>query len=76
METLNMSFWPSCSACPEAEIIGDEARIGEMGNRAVLRKEEWNVLVDLISLDGCRRPHSFWAHSLACSCTEQLPASS
>jgi hypothetical protein len=35
-------------ACPEVEIAGDEVRIGESGNLAVLKKEEWNVLVDLI----------------------------
>jgi hypothetical protein len=37
-----------CSACPEVEITGDEVRIGEAGNLTVLRKDEWNVLVDLI----------------------------
>jgi hypothetical protein len=35
-------------ACPEVEIVSDEVRIGEAGNLAVLKKEEWNVLVDLI----------------------------
>jgi len=48
METLKMSLCPACSACPEVEILGDEVRIGEAGNLAVLRKDEWNVLVDLI----------------------------
>jgi hypothetical protein len=43
-----MSLCPACSACPEVEIRGDEVRIGETGNLAVLRREEWNVLVDLI----------------------------
>jgi hypothetical protein len=48
METLKMSLCPACNACPEVEIVGDEVRIGEAGNLAVLKKEEWNVLVELI----------------------------
>jgi hypothetical protein len=48
MESLKMSLCPACSACPEVEVTGDEVRIGEAGNLAVLKKEEWNVLVDLI----------------------------
>jgi len=34
--------------CPDVEIIGDEVQVGETGNLAVLTKDEWNVLVDLI----------------------------
>jgi hypothetical protein len=30
------------------ELADDEVRIGEVGNRAVLKQEEWNLLVDLI----------------------------
>jgi hypothetical protein len=48
METRKMSLCPACSACPEVEIAGDEVKIGEIGNLAVLKKDEWNVLVDLI----------------------------
>jgi hypothetical protein len=48
MESLTVSLCPACSACPEVEIKGDEVRIGEAGNLAVLKKDEWNVLVDLI----------------------------
>ena len=48
MESLKVSLCPACSACPEVEIRGDEVRIGETGNLAVLKKDEWNVLVDLI----------------------------
>lgn len=48
METLKASLCPACGACPEVEIVGDEVRIGETGNLAVLKKGEWNVLVDLI----------------------------
>ena len=48
MKEIKMSLCPACSACPEVEIRGDEVRIGETGNLAVLRKEEWNVLVELI----------------------------
>ena len=43
-----MSLCPACKACPEVEVVGDEVRIGEIGNLAVLKKDEWNVLVDLI----------------------------
>jgi hypothetical protein len=55
METLKMSLCPACSACPEVEILGDEVRIGEASNLAVLRKDEWNVLVDLIQSGSYRR---------------------
>jgi hypothetical protein len=48
MKNVKMSLCPACTACPEVEIVGDEVRIGEAGNLAVLKKEEWNVLVDLI----------------------------
>ncbi len=48
MDSLKMSLCPACTACPEVEIVGDEIRIGETGNVAVLKRDEWNVLVDLI----------------------------
>jgi hypothetical protein len=48
METMKVSLCPMCTACPEVGVSGDEVRIGEAGNLAVLKKEEWNVLVDLI----------------------------
>ena len=49
MERLAVSLCPACSACPEVIIEGDEVRIiGEDTNTAVLKKAEWNVLVDLI----------------------------
>ena len=48
MESRKMSLCPACTACPEVEIAGEEVRIGEVGNLTVLRKDEWNVLVDLI----------------------------
>ncbi|HEV8438549.1 MAG TPA: hypothetical protein VGT40_10685 [Methylomirabilota bacterium] len=48
MEKTTMSLCPACTACPEVEVFGDEVRIGEAGNLAVLKKDEWNVLVDLI----------------------------
>jgi hypothetical protein len=48
MKTMKMSLCPACTACPEVEIVGDEIRIGETGNVAVLKKDEWNVLVDLV----------------------------
>jgi hypothetical protein len=43
-----MSLCPACTACPEVEIVGDEVRIGEEGNLAVLKAQQWNVLVNLI----------------------------
>jgi hypothetical protein len=45
---LKMSLCPSCIACPEVEIVVGEVRIGEEGNLAVLKADEWNVLVNLI----------------------------
>jgi hypothetical protein len=48
MENLKMSLCPMCDQCPEVEIAGDEVRVGEAGNLAILKKDEWNVLVDLI----------------------------
>jgi hypothetical protein len=48
MENLTVSLCPACTACPDVEISGDEVRIGEAGNLAVLKKDEWNVLVALI----------------------------
>jgi hypothetical protein len=45
---LTMSLCPACTACPEVEVVGDEVRIGEEGNLAVLKAPEWNVLVNLI----------------------------
>ena len=48
MEHVKMSLCPACTACPEIEISGEDVRIGEAGNLAALKKEEWNVLVDLI----------------------------
>jgi hypothetical protein len=48
MKNEKISLCPACSECPEVEIRADEVRIGEAGNLAVLRKEEWNTLVRLI----------------------------
>ena len=48
MEALRVSLCPACTECPEVEVRGEEVRIGEAGNLAVLRKEEWNVLVEFI----------------------------
>ena len=50
MNHLKMSLCPACTACPEVEVIREagEVRIGEVGNLAVLNKEAWNTLVDLI----------------------------
>jgi hypothetical protein len=48
MKEATFSLCPGCSACPEVAVAGGEVRIGEAGNLAVLKKDEWNVLVDLI----------------------------
>jgi hypothetical protein len=49
MDKIAVSLCPHCDHCPEVVIEGDEVRIGEDANTAVLKKDEWNVLVDLIS---------------------------
>lgn len=43
-----MSLCPNCVNCPEVVIDGDSISIGEAPNLTVLKKDEWNVLVDLI----------------------------
>lgn len=48
MDRLAISLCPNCVHCPEVVIEGEEVRIGEDANTAVLKADEWNVLVDLI----------------------------
>lgn len=48
MDTKVVSLCPDCIHCPEVVIEGDTIRIGEDANLVVLKKEEWNVLVDAI----------------------------
>ena len=50
MDDVKMSLCPACTACPEVEVVREagEVRIGEIGNLAILKKEAWNTLVDLI----------------------------
>ena len=48
MERQVFSLCPNCIHCPEVVVEGDQIRIGEDANTAVLKAEEWNVLVDLI----------------------------
>ncbi len=48
MEKTTISLCPACGACPAVEIAGEEVRIGEAGNLTVLKKPEWNLLVQLI----------------------------
>jgi hypothetical protein len=43
-----ISLCPSCAYCPEVVVEGDTIRIGETENIVVLKKNEWNVLVDAI----------------------------
>ena len=47
-KTKRVSLCPACTACPEIAILGEEIHVGETGNLTVLKKAEWNVLVDLI----------------------------
>jgi len=55
MEILKVSLCPACTACPEVEIGRDEVRIGEPGNLVTLKREEWNVLVELIQSGELRK---------------------
>ena len=49
MDNRKVPLCPAgCGLCPEVEFTGDHVRIGEAGNFAVLTRDEWNVLVDLI----------------------------
>ena len=48
MTDVKISLCPACTACPEVVLDGDTIRIGEDENTVVLKKEEWNVLVDAI----------------------------
>jgi hypothetical protein len=48
MERIAISLCPNCINCPEVVIEAGQIRIGEDANTAVLKPEEWNVLVDLI----------------------------
>jgi hypothetical protein len=43
-----VSLCPQCVACPEVVIDGDTVRIGEDENIVVLKRAEWNVLVEAI----------------------------
>jgi len=48
VEKTVVSLCPQCIACPEVVIDGDTIRIGEDENIVLLKKAEWNVLVDAI----------------------------
>lgn len=49
MENVKVTLCPAgCGACPDVEIAREEVRIGEAGNLAVLKRDEWNRLVELI----------------------------
>jgi hypothetical protein len=43
-----VSLCPQCTECPEVVIDGDSIRIGEDENIVMLKKAEWNVLVEAI----------------------------
>ena len=44
-----VSLCPSCIHCPEVVLEGDTIRIGEDDNVVVLKKAEWNLLVESIT---------------------------
>ena len=49
MENVKITLCPAgCGAGPDVEIAGEQVRIGEAGNLAVLGRDEWNLLVELI----------------------------
>jgi hypothetical protein len=48
VEKVVRSLCPYCTNCPEIVIDDETVRIGEDANTAVLKKDEWNVLVELI----------------------------
>ncbi len=48
MEKIAVSLCPGCDNCPEVVIEGDTIRVGEADNTVVLKKAEWNVLVNAI----------------------------
>lgn len=49
MDTFKVTLCPGgCGQCPDVEVVRDEVRIGETGNLAVLKRDEWNLLVELI----------------------------
>jgi len=48
MERIAVSLCPNCIHCPEVVVEGDTVTIGEDANTTVLKRAEWNVLVDLI----------------------------
>jgi len=43
-----VSLCPQCTECPEVVIDGNTIRIGEDKNIVILKKAEWNVLVEAI----------------------------
>jgi hypothetical protein len=43
-----VSLCPMCDHCPEVALVDDEVQIGAAANLVVLKRAEWNVLVDAI----------------------------
>lgn len=43
-----VTLCPACGTCPTIELDDETVRIGEEGNRVVLKKAEWNDLVEKI----------------------------
>jgi len=44
-----ITLCPACGACSTIEVYDETVRIGEEGNRATLKKSEWNDLVGKIT---------------------------
>lgn len=45
---LKVTLCPECGCCPEVAVYDNEVWIGEKGNLAKLKKQEWNQLVEEI----------------------------
>jgi len=45
---LKVTLCPNCCCCPEVAIYDEEVWIGEQGNLAKLKKQEWNQLIEEI----------------------------
>jgi hypothetical protein len=71
------SLCPSCAACPEV-IDADQVRIGEDANTVVLEKDEWNVLVGLITSgdSGASEPSVAGPVVVTCCDVERAPRGS
>lgn len=40
-----LTLCPACGGCPEVAVYDNEVHIGEKGNLARLKKQEWNEII-------------------------------